>query len=108
MPAPARAFPLRATLERFGPANDVDGSREFLGAETVKCNLQPQWSREDTVSQDQLQDSWNLYLPPGTVVGHQDRLVIGDLEVEALGAGRPYSDFAGRPHHVEAVVRRTL
>ena len=74
----------------------------------MACNLQPQWSREDTVNQDQLQESWNLYLPAGTVLGHQDRVLVDDLELEAVGGGRAVSDFARRPHHVEAVVRRTL
>jgi hypothetical protein len=104
---PARSFPQQATIEHYAPdPADVDGQRQLVGKTTVRCNLQTQWSREDTVNLDQSQGSWNLYLPPGTQLGHQDRVVVGELQLEAIGAGRAVGDFAGRPHHVEAVVRR--
>jgi hypothetical protein len=106
MPAPARAFFQEATIEHYAPdPADLDGQRQLVGTTTVRCNLQPQWAREETANLDISQRSWNLYLPPGTALGHQDRVLVGDLQLEAVGAGRPMADFAGRPHHVEAVVR---
>jgi hypothetical protein len=108
MPAPARAFPMEATIEHYrsDPA-DPEGRRERVGETRTRCNLQPQWSREETANTDQSSRRWNLYLPPGTTLGHQDRVVFADVgTLEAIGEGRVFADFAGRPHHVEAILAR--
>jgi|SRR5580704_538951 len=104
---PVRAFPQQATIEHYAPdPADVDGQRQLVGKSTVRCNLQPQWAREDTMNQDLSQRSWNLYLPPGTELGHQARVLVDDMALEAIGEGRAVGDFRGRAHHVEAIVRR--
>jgi hypothetical protein len=108
MAAPPRAFPLEATIQHFrsDPA-DLDGARQLVGETKTRCNLQPQWAREETANQDLSQRSWNLYLPAGTQLGHQDRVIFTGLDpLEAIGEGRAFNDFAGRPHHVEAIVRK--
>jgi hypothetical protein len=108
MAAPARAFPLKATIQHFAPdPTDPDGVRRPVGETPTRCNLQPQWAREETANQDISQRSWNLYLPAGTTLGHQDRVIFAGLDpLEAIGEGRAFNDFAGRPHHVEAIVRK--
>lgn len=104
---PRRAFPQEATIEHYGPgAGDVEGTRQLVGTERARCNLQAGWRREDTANRDQESEQWNLYLPAGTALGHQDRVVVGDVTLEVIGGGRPCVDFSGRPHHVEAVLRR--
>jgi hypothetical protein len=112
VPAPARAFPQRAVIEHWVQGLDVDGygnpALELGATEEVPCNLQPKGTTEDTANQDQQSASWNLYLPAGVELGGSDRVVVGGLTLEAIGAGRPVGDFAGRPHHVEATLRRVV
>jgi hypothetical protein len=110
MPAPARAFPQRAVIEHWVPGNQVDAYGnpvlELGSTEAVPCNLQPKGTTEDTANQDQQTASWNLYLPAGTELGGSDRVVVdGGVTMEAIGAGRPWAPFGGRPHHVEATLR---
>lgn len=112
MAAPARAFPQWAVLEHYGPGLDIgadgDPVLELVGRTETACNLQPQWAREDTANQDQQSQSWNLYLPAGTPLSGHDRVVVGEETLEVYGDGRPVSDFGGRPHHVEATLRRVV
>jgi hypothetical protein len=102
----ARAFPLECVIEHWrSDETDPEGQRELVGSERAACNLQPTQFREDTVNQDLSARSWNIYFPPGTALGHQDRVKVGGLELEVVGAGRPFSDFRATAHHVEAILR---
>lgn len=107
MPAPPRAFPLECLIQHYrSDPSDPEGTRQLVGETRSACNLQPQWAREDTANQDQSARSWNIYFPAGTTLGHQDRVLMAGLELEAIGEGREFSDFNGRSHHVEAVLRK--
>ena len=112
MPAPARAFPLVAIIHHFaeGEGTDEYGNPvlEEVGTEEVRCNLQPQWSRENTANQDQQSESFNLYLPAGVALSGHDRVSVGGVQHEVFGTGMDWSDFAGVPHHVEATLRRVV
>lgn len=110
MAAPARAFQYRATIHHYrSDPRAPDGARELVGETSTRCNLQPQWAREETANLDISQRSWNIYFPAGTALGHQDRVTVetpeGARTLEAVGEGRGFSPFDGRPHHVEATVR---
>lgn len=74
--------------------------------EEVPCNLQPQWSREQTANADTQFEAWNLYLPAGTELGGQDRVVVHGVTLEVHGPGGAFVDYNGVPHHTEATVRR--
>jgi hypothetical protein len=110
MAAPARAFPLRCSIEHFRWRDtEGDPELELVGTdEDVPCNVQPQWSREYTENQDQQARSFNLYLPAGTVIGGSDQVVVEGMRLEAFGEGRSFWSFDSRPHHVESVCRRVL
>jgi len=108
--APARAFQYRATIHHYrSDPTDPEGTRELVGETSTRCNLQPGWAREDTANLDISQRSWNIYFPPGVELGHQDRVTVeGQGTLEAIGEGRAFTPFDGRPHHVEAIVQRTV
>lgn len=110
MAAPARAFQYRATIHHYrSDPTDPEGTRELVGETSTRCNLQPGWAREDTANLDISQRSWNIYFPPGVELGHQDRVTVeGQGTLEAIGEGRAFTPFDGRPHHVEAIVQRTV
>lgn len=110
MAAPARAFQYRAVIHHYrSDPSDPEGQRQHVGDTTTRCNLQPGWAREETANMDISQRVWNLYLPAGTQLGHQDRVTVAEGAdagtYEAIGAGRPFAPFDARPHHVEATLR---
>lgn len=110
MPAPARAFPLSATIEHYGPAAVADefGDHplELVGLEVAPCNLQPTSSSDSTANEARDTELFNLYLPAGVVVGGQDRVVVAGERMVASGPGLEFCGFDGVPHHVEATLRR--
>lgn len=110
MPAPARAFPLSAVIEHHGPAALADeyGDRpaEPVGTERVRCNLQPTASSDSSANEARETEVFNLYLPAGTVLGGQDVVIVDGERLAVTGPGVKFSDFGGRPHHVEATLRR--
>ena len=109
MPSP-RAFLLQATIEHRAPRPERDeyGDHPLVvtSTEEVPCNLQPQWSREQTVNADTQVESFNLYLPAGVELGGHDRVVVEGVGYEVFGPAGEWVDFAQRPHHVEAILRR--
>jgi hypothetical protein len=111
MPAPARAFMLRCSIEhrRWVPVEGGDPELELdRSEEDVPCNLQPAWSREYTENQYQEARSFNVYLPAGTEVAAQDRVLVEGMTLEAFGESRQFWAFDARSHHVELVARRVL
>ena len=77
-----------------------------LWVEESPCNLQPQWSREQTANEVVEFEAWNLYLPPEVELGAQDRVIVDEMVLEVYGPGGTFVDFGGRHHHVEATLRR--
>lgn len=110
MPAPTRAFSLVVTIEHYGPAMAADEfgdhPSELVGTEEVRANLQPTSSRDSSDNEARETEQFNLYLPSGTVLGGQDRIVVGAQRLVAIGPGLEFVDFDGVPHHVEATLRR--
>ena len=110
MSAPARAFPLVVTIEHYGPASEPDEFGDhplvLVDSEEVRCNLQPTSSSDSSDNEARDTEKYNLYLPHGSVLGGQDRVVVAGERLVAIGPGLEFVDFAGVPHHVEATLRR--
>jgi hypothetical protein len=105
----ARAFNRRVTVVHYRTTNDPEPRLEEVSREEeVPANVQATPSREDTVNRDQQSQAWNGYFPLGTRLAGQDRVLLDDLVLEVYGAGLEVYDLGGRPHHVEAALRRVV
>lgn len=70
------------------------------------CSMQPAASVESLDGGDTVSSAWDLFLPPGVIITALHRVRWrGDL-YEVDGEPRPWDDERGRPHHIEAQVRR--
>lgn len=104
-----RAFPLSALIEHYGPQGTDeygDTPPELVSTESVRCNLQPSSSRDSTDNTARDTEQFNLYLPPGVVLGGQDRVLVSGEALVATGPSMVFTDFSGVPHHAEATLRR--
>lgn len=111
MPAPARAFPQVVTVVHRAPGLDLagaDAQLEETGRLVCPANLQANPGREATANQDTQFYAWNAYLPTWAALGGRDQVVLGELVLEVDGPPMVVHDFDGRPHHIEAKLRRVV
>jgi hypothetical protein len=108
MPAPARAFPQRVKVEHYRPSDSDEGGLELVGATDTPANVQASTTSESTANQDQQSARFNVYFPAGVEVSGHDVVIFQGRRLEAQGGGRPMTDFAGRPHHVELLVQEVV
>jgi|HubBroStandDraft_6_1064221.scaffolds.fasta_scaffold62099_7 hypothetical protein len=108
MPAPARAFPQRVTVEHYRPSDTEERYLELVGATDSPANVQASTTTESTANQDQQSARFNVYLPAGVEVSGHDVVIFQGRRLQAQGGGRPMTDFAGRPHHVEVLAQEVV
>lgn len=70
------------------------------------CQLQPLSSVEEIETGDQVTSRWSLYGPAHLEASAVDRVIVEGITYELDGDLQLWRDLSGRPHHVEAVLRK--
>jgi len=74
------------------------------------CSLQPlrgvSSTESNTASADQAVTRWLLFAPPGADILASDRVQQGPLDLQVDGDPATWPGPNGRPHHVEAYLKR--
>jgi hypothetical protein len=102
------AFPLSLTIERVS-LNGADeyGNPSAYVASTISTvgDLQPVQQSEDTVLTDRQTEEWKCFLPAGTVIDGNDRVIYAGQTFEVVGPPFP-RDYPSPLSYVLARVRR--
>lgn len=87
--------------------SDDFGDHHETGRATYPgCSVQPLSSVEEINAGDQIISRWSLYGPPIMEASPVDRVIVEGVTYELDGDLQLWRDLSGRPHHVEAVLRK--
>lgn len=78
---------------------------DAVPSEPVRASVQPESSEEETTGRQTAITRWRLFAGPGTDLLATDRVLWDDLVLEVDGEVARWK-HRGRPHHVEAVLKR--
>lgn len=70
------------------------------------CSMQPGASTEDLDGRDTVAAEWDLFIPPGVTITALHRVRFHGELYEVDGAPQSWDDERGRPHHIEARLKR--
>lgn len=87
--------------DRLGVATPVETRYDVAG-----CSVQPLTTAEQLSNVDQVVTRWRLFAPPNADLVVTDAVVVAGIQYEVDGDPQVWPDMGGRPHHLEAYLRR--
>lgn len=106
---------MRQTVTVVRPGEPVQDQHGYKPGPTSQhditgCSLQPlrgvTSTESNTASADQVITRWALFAPPGADIAATDRVRQGPLDLQVDGDPATWPGPNGRPHHVEAYLKR--